>query len=71
MAMGTGIVTTVAGVMVINSDWAKYYPWTLPFMVSVGFVEGEVIGAQLALGIIGGIAVALAGGWDVIRRDVL
>jgi len=71
VAMGAGIVTTVAGVMVINSDWAKYYPWTLPFMVSVGFVEGEVIGAQLALGIIGGIVVALAGGWDVIRRDVL
>ena len=71
VAMGAGIVTTVAGVTVINSDWAKYYPWTLPFMVSVGFVEGEVIGAQLALGIIGGIVVALAGGWDVIRRDVL
>ena len=71
VAMGVGIVATVAGVMVINSDWAKYYPWTLPVMVSVGFVEGEAIGAQVALGIIGGIVIALAGGWDVTRRDVL
>ncbi len=71
VAMGVGIVATVAGVMVINTDWAKFYPWTLPFMVSVGFVEGEAIGAQLAIGTLGGIVIALVGGWEVTRRDVL
>ena len=29
-AMGVGIVATVAGVLVIESDWARVYPWTLP-----------------------------------------
>ena len=69
-AMGAGIVTTVAGVMVINSEWARWYPWTLPGLVAIGSLEGEAIAVPLALGIVGGIAVALAGGWNVIRRDV-
>ena len=71
MAMGTGIVATVAGVLVINSEWAKFYPWTLPGLVSIGFMEGEAIATQLALGIVGGIVVALAAGWEVTRHDVV
>jgi hypothetical protein len=71
VAMGAGIVTTVAGVMVINSDWAKYYPWTMPGMVAIGFMEGDAIATELALGIVGGIVVALAAGREVTRRDVL
>jgi hypothetical protein len=61
----------MAGVLVINSDWAKFYPGTLPGRVSIGFMEGDAIAAELALGIVGGIVVALAGGWEVTRRDVL
>jgi len=71
VARGAGIVATMAGVLVINSDWAKFYPWTLPGRVSIGFMEGDAIAAELALGIVGGIVVALAGGWEVTRRDVL
>jgi hypothetical protein len=70
-AMGAGIVTTVAGVVVINSEWAKMYPWTLPGWVVKGNLQGEGIVMSLALGLAGGIVVALAGGWNVIRRDVL
>jgi hypothetical protein len=61
----------MAGVLVINSDWAKFYPWTLPGLISIGFMEGDAIAAELALGIVGGIVVALAGGWEVTRRGVL
>jgi len=71
VAMGVGIVTTVAGVIVINSDWAKVYPWTLPGWVARGSLQGEAFAVSLALGVVGGIAIALAGGWDVTRRDVL
>jgi hypothetical protein len=71
VAMGVGIATTVAGVILINSDWAHVYPWTLPGWVAKGSLEGEAIVVSLALGVIGGIALALVGGWDVIRRDVL
>ena len=70
-AMGVGIVTTVAGVIFINSDWAKVYPWTLPGWVARGCLQGEAFAVSLALGLVGGIAVALVGGWNVIRRDAL
>ncbi len=71
VAMGAGIVATVAGVIVVNSDWAGFYPWTLPGQVSIGFMQGEAVGLQVVLGTLGGIVVALVGGWDVIRQDVL
>jgi len=71
VAMGVGITATVAGVLVINSDWAKVYPWTLPGLASIGYTEGDAIAAQAALGFLGGIVIALVGGWDVTRRDVL
>jgi hypothetical protein len=71
VAMGVGIVTTVAGVIFINSDWAQVYPWTLPGWAARGCLEGEAFAVSLALGFVGGIAIALAGGWDVSRRDVL
>ncbi len=70
VAMGVGIVATVAGVMVINSDWAKVYPWTLPGLASIGYMEGDAIAAQVAMGLAGGIVIALAGGWDVTRREI-
>ena len=69
-AMGAGIVMTVAGVVLISSDWAKVYPWTLPGLASIGYIEGDAIAAQVALGFLGGIVVALAGGWDVTRREI-
>jgi hypothetical protein len=43
----------------------------LPGLISIGFMEGDAIAAELALGIVGGIVVALAGGWEVTRREVL
>ena len=70
-AMGAGIVTTVAGVIVINSDWAQVYPWTLPGWVVKGNLQGETIATSLVLGLVGGLIIALAGGWDVIRREVV
>ena len=70
-AMGVGIVTTVAGVIVINSDWAQVYPWTLPGWVVKGNLQGETIAVSLALGLVGGLVIALAGSWDVSRREVL
>jgi len=71
VAMGVGIVATVAGVLVIESDWARVYPWTLPGLVAINFMEGDAVTAELALGIVGGIVAALAAGWEVTRHDVL
>jgi len=70
VAMGVGIVATVAGVIVIDSDWAQVYPWALPGLASIGYLEGGAIAAQVALGLAGGIVIALAGCWDVARREI-
>jgi len=70
-AMGVGIVATVAGVLVIESDWAGVYPWTLPGLVAINFMEGDAVVAELAFGIVGGIVAALAAGGEVTRHDVL
>lgn len=67
-----GIVMTVAGVMVINSDVGPYYPWTLSAIAMLGWVrEGLLPMVPLVVSMAGGAAVALLGGWNIVRRDVL
>ena len=81
VASGVGIALTVAGVVVVQSEWANFYPYILPVIVGNGFVD-EAMRAlngfteglpwvELLAGSVGGIAVAVAGGWQVTRRDVL
>jgi len=81
VASGVGIALTVVGAVVIQSDWASAYPYTLPVIVANGFaseamrsLHGFTDGvpwAQLLLGSVGGIVAAILGGWHVTRRDVL
>jgi hypothetical protein len=81
VACGVGVAMTVAGVLVIQSDWAGYYPWTLPVIVANGFSEeamqtlnGFTDGLpwrELLLGTLGGLLFAVWGGRNVTRRDVV
>jgi hypothetical protein len=81
VASGVGIALTITGAVVIQSDWASLYPYTLPVIVANGFageamrsLNGFTEGlpwAQLLLGSVGGVAAAILGGWQVTRRDVL
>jgi hypothetical protein len=81
VACGVGVAMTVAGVLVIQSDWASYYPWTLPVLVANGFsgegmqsLNGFTDGLpwrELLLGTLGGLLFAVWGGRNVIRRDVV
>jgi hypothetical protein len=43
----------------------------MPALVVNGLEEGQNVGAQLVVGSLGGLLVALLGGWEVSRRDVL
>ncbi len=80
VACGLGVAMTVAGVLVIQSDWASYYPWTLPVMVANGFGEegmqtltGFTDGLpwrELLFGTLGGLLFAVWAARDVTRRDV-
>jgi len=71
VASAVGISAMVIAVVLFSSDWSHWYPWTLPGLVQYNLEEGLNPWPQLLLGSLGGVAVALLGGWDVIRRDVL
>jgi hypothetical protein len=71
VASAVGVGAMVVAVVMIQSDWAAWYPWTLPGLVANGLEAGEEILPQLLVGCLGGLAWALLGGWDVVRRDVL
>jgi hypothetical protein len=71
VASAVGVAAMVVAVVAIQSDWAAWYPWTLAGLVANGLEAGEEILPQLLLGCLGGLAAALLGGWDVVRRDVL
>ncbi len=71
LAMGVGIVATVAGVLVIQSDWSAYYPWILPAVVGLNLRAGDPVLMPVVIGLAGGLVISLLGGWDVSRREVL
>jgi hypothetical protein len=71
VAMGFGIAMTVAGMVVINWEWGRFYPWALPGLVANSFMEGTMPIAEILVGSVGGLVVAIAGGWEFTRRDVL
>lgn len=71
VASAVGIAAMVVAVVLFRSDWNQWYPWAIPGMVAYGLEEGTDTLPQLLIGILGGGAVALVGGWDVVRRDVL
>jgi hypothetical protein len=60
VALTVGIVLTVAGMAVVNSDWGSFYPWALPGLLVNGLNKGESFPlAELLVGCLGGFAVAL------------
>lgn len=71
VAMGFGIAMTIAGILVINSRWAAFYPWTIPTLVLNGAREGNLPASSLWLGCAGGVIAGFLGGWEFTRRDVL
>jgi hypothetical protein len=71
VASSVGIAAMVIAVFLFQSDWGPWYPWTFAGLVAYGLEEGHDVLPQLLAGGLGGVAVALLGGWDVVRRDVL
>ncbi len=69
-SIGVGIVGTVAGVLVISSEWSAYYPWTMSGTASINIINLEPVGISVYLGFIAGILFSVFGAWEVIRHDV-
>lgn len=68
-ASGFGMSATVGVALISNSErfW-KFYPWSLPVHASV---HNPNVTLALTLGAFGGLLVAVAGAWDLARRDVI
>jgi hypothetical protein len=71
VASAVGIVAMVFAVFMFESDWSQWYPWTYPGLVAYLAEEGLSPMRELLIGSLGGMVVALLGGWEVTRRDVL
>ncbi len=71
VAMGVGIAMTVAGMVVVNWKWGRFYPWAMPGLMANQYMDGTMPVAELLLGSLGGLLVAVVGCWEFSRRDVL
>lgn len=66
LAVSVGIVGTVVGFIVGQSRFGTYFPWTLPGEM---FLRGGNPHLALALGLGGGVLVAVLGLVDFLRRE--
>ncbi len=71
IAIGVGMCATVAAIFFVGRDYAMFYPWTMPAFPVAKMLDDANQIATLAMGGLGGIVVALIGGWNVTRQDVL
>ncbi len=71
LSSALGMTMTILAIAAVSSDWGSYYPWALPGLVANSFTDGFGYLQEVLLGGIGGVIVALLGGWDVVRQDVL
>jgi lantibiotic transport system permease protein len=71
VSMGVGIAGTTAGVLVISSKWAQFYPWAMSGLASINFINQDPIGMELYVGMFGGVLVAIFGCIEVLRHDVI
>jgi hypothetical protein len=71
VASAVGIAAMVIAVVLFQSDYSRWYPWTLSGVITYSLAEGLEPWAELMVGTLGGVASAILGGWDVTRRDVL
>jgi hypothetical protein len=71
VAVSAGIVLTVAGMFIVNAKWGHLYPWALPGLIANDFSKGAAIPAgRVLFGSLGGLLVAVLGGWEMTRQDV-
>ena len=66
-----GIVATISGVMIINSEkFGKFYPWAIAGLVGNQLYEGVIIWSQVLTGLLGGILVFAITNWQLSRKQI-
>jgi len=69
VACATGVGATIAAVFAFGSDYAIYYPWTIPGMLATG-ATGTEMTICLIIGLGMGILMIGLGMWDITRQEV-
>ncbi len=70
LAMAVGIIATVIGVVILDSEYQVFDPWLAPGVVTYGLANAAPYALSLAIGMLGGVVVAVLGCLEVTRRDV-
>jgi hypothetical protein len=70
VAMAAGTIATLSGVLLVNSDYAPYYPWAMAGLTANKYLESGIPGEQLALGILGGLVLFVLGNLELRRREI-
>lgn len=66
LALGAGIGGVFFALFAASARVGKFYPWLLP----VNVLSQERVAMALWLGVLGGVAAAVIGGFELVRRDV-
>ncbi len=67
VALGAGVAGTFFALFAAGQRLASFYPWLQPLRAVAR--PPEEARAAVLIGVVGGAVVALAGAWDVLRRD--
>lgn len=71
VACAVGIVATIAGILIINTDFAGFYPWTTSAVVFFNYRIGDPYLPYLIYGGLGGILAAFLGGVEFVKRETV
>jgi hypothetical protein len=67
VAISVGVVATIAGFLLANSKYGKFFPWSMPAQPFMR--HGNDMVFTTWLGVIGGLVVGVLGLYDFLRRD--
>lgn len=67
VAISVGVVATIAGFLLTNSRYGKFFPWSMPAQAFLRHGSGMMM--TVWVGVIGGLVVGLLGLYDFLRRD--
>ena len=70
VSVGVGIAMTVVGLIVMNSGWSAYYPWTIPAELLRRSEEAGVTLRLIGWSAGGGMLVYLLGMLEIRRREI-
>jgi ABC-2 type transport system permease protein len=71
VASAFGIIATVAGMVMINSEvFGPVYPWAIPGVIGNQYNEGVILWTQVLVGALGGVGVFLLSNLTLSHRQV-